>query len=109
MAALSPILRSLSGGLVAFWCPGCDCAHQVKVDGPYRWEWNGDTSKPTFSPSILVRWEANPAASEELKQWRTERRCHSFVRDGQIQFLDDCTHSLRGKTVSIPPWPLGED
>lgn len=28
--------------------------------------------------------------------------CHSFVRDGQIEFLSDCTHALAGKTVSLP-------
>jgi hypothetical protein len=29
--------------------------------------------------------------------------CHSFIKDGMIQFLDDCTHALAGQTV-----PLGE-
>lgn len=28
--------------------------------------------------------------------------CHSFVRDGQIEFLGDCTHSLAGQTVPLP-------
>lgn len=27
--------------------------------------------------------------------------CHSFVTDGNIQFLDDCTHELKGKTVPL--------
>ena len=27
-------------------------------------------------------------------------RCHSFVTNGEIQFLD-CTHSLRGQTVRL--------
>jgi hypothetical protein len=31
--------------------------------------------------------------------------CHSFVRDGQIQFLGDCTHALKGQTVERPEWP----
>lgn len=34
-------------------------------------------------------------------------RCHSFVRAGMIEFLSDCTHALRGQTVSIPDWPDG--
>lgn len=25
-----------------------------------------------------------------------------FIRDGQIQFLGDCTHALAGKTVPLP-------
>jgi hypothetical protein len=28
-------------------------------------------------------------------------RCHSLVTDGNIQFLDDCTHELKGKTVPL--------
>lgn len=28
--------------------------------------------------------------------------CHSFVRDGQIQYLGDCTHEYAGKTVDLP-------
>lgn len=28
--------------------------------------------------------------------------CHSFVRDGRIQFLSDCTHKLANQTVDLP-------
>ena len=31
--------------------------------------------------------------------------CHSFVTDGRIRFLGDCTHALKGQTVPIPEWP----
>lgn len=27
--------------------------------------------------------------------------CHSFVTDGKIQFLSDCTHDLAGQTVDM--------
>ncbi len=30
--------------------------------------------------------------------------CHSFVTDGQIQFLGDCTHKLAGQTVPLSAW-----
>jgi len=30
--------------------------------------------------------------------------CHSFVTDGRIQFLGDCTHTLAGQTVDLPDW-----
>jgi hypothetical protein len=33
-----------------------------------------------------------------------ESRCHSFVKDGWIQFLGDCYHELKGLTVEIPDW-----
>jgi hypothetical protein len=28
--------------------------------------------------------------------------CHSFVRDGRIEFLSDSTHHLSGQTVELP-------
>ena len=28
--------------------------------------------------------------------------CHSFITDGRIQFLGDCTHELKGQTVELP-------
>jgi len=97
-------LRTLEGGRVAFMCPGCQELHQVIVDGEGRprWGFNNDYDRPTFTPSILVRYPANPAATEAFKEWRTERVCHSFVRDGRIQFLADCTHALAGQTVELP-------
>lgn len=121
MRALSSTLRSIEGGHVAFWCPGCDGVHQIGVgegEGP-RWGYNGNPEKPTFTPSILVRsheWQP-PVTSENLaefkrspwEQTRVETVCHSFVTDGRIQFLSDCTHALAGQTVDIPPWPIEEN
>jgi len=61
------------------------------------WEFNGDYDKPTFSPSILMTtWES---INETEKR---DVRCHSFVTDGKIQFLSDCTHELAGQTVELP-------
>jgi hypothetical protein len=76
-----------------FQCPGCNgSAHMVRTEGERpRWEWNGDVDRPTISPSLLV----GPGTSFQ---------CHSFIRDGQIQFLDDCWHELKGQTVEIPKW-----
>ena len=53
------------------------------------WQFNGDLNRPTFSPSI-----ADKRADGYL--------CHSFVRNGRIQFLHDCTHALAGQTVDLP-------
>lgn len=33
-----------------------------------------------------------------------EAVCHSYVRDGKIEFLADCTHKLKNQTVEIPEW-----
>ena len=99
-----PKISIASDNHALFNCPGCDGAHCIPVDGPHKWGWNGSIETPTFTPSILVRYPANPNAIEEFKEWRSERICHSFVTDGRIQFLGDCTHALAGQTVDLPEW-----
>lgn len=95
-------LHELSPNYVAFHCPGCECGHGVPVNGTKGengagWSWNGSKESPTLNPSILVNGRAgfvNP----------TQPKCHSFVRDGKIMFLTDCSHKLAGQTVEIPEW-----
>lgn len=86
-------------GVLLFECPGCGCLHAVHTEQPNgngaKWSWNKNLDKPTISPSILVKW--NTDGSNKL-----DKICHSFVRDGNIQFLNDCTHSLSGQTVPLP-------
>lgn len=97
------VLRTVQGGGLLFFCPGCKENHQVWTGegaGP-RWGFNGDYDRPTFTPSVLIqRGHHNPRAVGH-PCWcdfeeRTGRKpikscgvCHSFVTDGQIQFLGD--------------------
>lgn len=88
--------------MLMFLCPACRCNHFVSV-GPrsywdIRWQFNGDYDKPTVNPSVLVTVDI-PA---DVKVEPNVRRCHSFIRDGKIQFLSDCTHALAGKTIDLP-------
>ena len=106
MGAISSKLRNAEGGGLTFWCPGCARAHTVRVgDGPGpRWNWNGSADRPTFQPSVLVTWSEpsdDPALAGDPAH-DVSRVCHSFVTDGQIQFLGDCTHALAGQTVPLP-------
>jgi len=105
------VVERCRDGKLMFGCPGCGLAHEVNVDRPERprWEWNRDMVCPTFKPSILVRGtrritdeEAERImAGEKLE--RVKLVCHSFVTDGQIRFLGDCTHEHAGKTLPLPP------
>lgn len=105
MAALSKKLRSLDGGRLGFWCPGCNEIHQITIGagpGP-RWGYNGNPDAPTFTPSVLVTWNEPSDAPEEFDDTSKDRKivCHSFVTEGRIQFLGDCTHALAGQTVDL--------
>ena len=103
MAALSRKLRSVGFGTagtgIGFWCPGCDEACVIRTAGdPPTWTWNGNVDAPTISPSINVTYDG--ADKHTI--------CHSFVRDGSIQFLGDCTHAFAGQTIPLPDWPETE-
>lgn len=99
-------LRTVNDGNITydalmFVCPGCvaggsegyDGVHMLAVNSEVKspsWNWNGDLEKPTLSPSILSQGYS---------------RCHSFLRDGVFQFLEDSDHPLSGQSVPIPELP----
>jgi hypothetical protein len=78
-------------GFMVF-CPGCGNHHVLRTEAPegHRpiWTWNGSMEAPTFSPSLLVA----PG---------TAHQCHSFIRDGVWEYLDDCHHSMKGQKVPM--------
>lgn len=105
------VSRHAWGMYYRFWCPGCRENHVVTVcdDGSHpSWTFNGNPERPTFSPSIKVTGTRMITDDERSRIMRGElvepepRCCHSFVRDGRIEFLSDCTHHLAGKTVDLP-------
>lgn len=93
-----------------FYCPGCAEYHQVKTAWTEKekqdyeawcrrnqftirfptWTFNGDVTRPTFSPSVHV------------SPHQPYRTCHSYIRDGKIQYLSDSWHHLRGQTIDLP-------
>ena len=85
--------------LVFFACPGCKRTHAVNTGHDLQpvWSWNGSHDAPTFSPSVLVTYDGADAGAGGAPP----ARCHSFVRDGKIEFLNDCTHNLVGQTVDL--------
>ena len=76
-------------------------------DGTNCWTWNGDTEKPTLRPSVLTEATEKITDDEYRRLMAGEKveprdfRCHTWVNDGQAQFLDDCSHALRGQTVDM--------
>jgi hypothetical protein len=93
------LVSGTHGRELHFWCPGCDTTHAIRVDGANAWKWNADQERPTASPSLL---------STSTDALGVERRCHGYLRDGRLEFLNDSTHALRGQTVELPDWPFQE-
>jgi hypothetical protein len=79
-----------------FECPGCECHHGIWTSGRNQnkaiWQFNGDLNKPTVSPSIRVRFHHKEKGNIV---------CHSFIKNGVIEFCKDSTHALAGKTVEL--------
>jgi hypothetical protein len=65
-------------------CPLSDRILPVNKNG---WAWNGNTEKPTLTPSILT----NDGSTV----------CHSYITDGIVEFLTDCTHDSAGKILDL--------
>lgn len=88
-------------GVITFICPGCEKTHTIWArpsEQPVSrnsWEFNGDFDHPTINPSILMRLDYTDPSRQNLV-------CHSFVTDGKIQFLNDCTHPFAGQTLDLP-------
>lgn len=103
MSGAGPFLRSYGSCRLGFWCPGCKSAHLVAVrsDPHPCWSYNGNEAAPTFTPSVLVTYPGADAGIDDAPP----AICHTFVTDGQIQFLGDCTHELAGQTVPMVPFP----
>lgn len=90
-----------NGHYFLFYCPGCELLHGVwpqEYPNPLTgasWAWNNSHQKPTFSPSLLIA--GDPPRS---------KRCHLFIEDGKIRYLDDCDHRLAGCTIPMIDDPM---
>ena len=107
------LMRQPPSDRVSFFCPGCQESHTINT----TWQITGTDERPTVAPSVLMMSGHYAPGHKPGSCWCTYkldhpgewsptcRRCHSFIRDGQIQFLSDCSHALAGQTVSLPPYP----
>lgn len=85
-----------------WWCPACQEYHGGATNG--TWTFDGNHEAPTFNPSFLVRATIDPVAGkfpEGVCDNTIQGACHTFVRNGQIQYLGDCTHAMAGQTVPM--------
>jgi hypothetical protein len=73
-----------------YMCLGCGYTHVfgLRGEGGHH-SWNGDYDSPTVSPSLVQNFVPGTM-------------CHSYIKNGHIQYLSDCTHALAGKTIELP-------
>lgn len=86
-----------------------------KREGTGCWTWNGDTERPTLKPSVLTQsgcFDVNHRLGNSCwciynKEHPNENvpfncfRCHSWINEGQVLFLSDCTHELKNQTLDL--------
>lgn len=73
-----------------YMCKGCGHEHAFalkSVGGNH--DFNMDLNNPTVSPSLVANFSPG-------------EMCHSFIKNGRIQYLNDCTHHLKGVTIELP-------
>lgn len=102
---------------VRFFCLGCQENHIVRITGASPWGFNNNLDRPTVTPSILITsghyLRTPPVVGDCYCDWSKRfpnkeptlwkcKRCHSFVTDGRIIYLPDCSHALKGQTIDLP-------
>ena len=98
---IEPVVRGENETVIGYMyeCPGCKFSHVVYTEERNslgaKWSFDGNIENPTFSPSIKCTYNYGPKYKEAV--------CHHFIRNGKIEFLNDCTHELAGKTVDMLP------
>jgi hypothetical protein len=103
---------------IGFYCPACGEIHWVPK---LRWSFNGDYERPTLHPSVIYTsghycGHFNPEKDTCWCKYNEEYRkefpdgppspfkcvlCHTWVKEGTIQYLSDCSHAFAGKVVDM--------
>jgi hypothetical protein len=68
-----------------FYCPGCQHIHSINDTWNITWK----DEKPTVSPSVLTKGGSKDST------------CHLFIKNGMIEYLNDCGHKYAGKTIPM--------
>lgn len=85
------MISKLISGNLYYWCEGCWRAHSVPIN---RWQYSGTEDNPTISPSVR-HYYTNPENNQETTI------CHYFIRNGNIEYCNDCEHKLKGQTLKL--------
>jgi hypothetical protein len=98
----------LHNGKIYYGCQACKDnpifrgVHDVPVEGPNAWGYNGDLDHPTLTPSVRTGYlrSDDDASMAGI--------CHHFLRDGCIQYCSDSTHGRSDSAPILPVQIVGE-
>lgn len=108
MGQASTKLRRAQQGY-AHYCPGCFELHVI----PDSWSFDKNLEVPTFSPSVRITGKQTVVVNGEWTgEWvrgpdgkALDMCCHYILTAGVLNFCDDCTHDLKGKSIPLPDLP----
>lgn len=74
-----------------FWCEGCEQYHGIQLNQNLNlpfWSWDGNNDYPTFTPSMIIKWN-------------DQVLCHFLIKNGMIQYSEDSQHMFAGLTIPL--------
>ena len=108
------------------WCPGCKGRHFIytnhinrESENKSNWTFDGNNEVPTFNPSIHITHKEPTCSEEELDGILHQREkgikidyphsvtteCHYYLRNGILEYQNDCPHKYRGQSIPLPDFP----
>src|SRR5579859_2161142 len=89
-----------------FRCPAT--GKQIELSTQSAWStnqivysFNQDVERPTFSPLVLIVNDKH-IGHEMVHLGNAQIVNHFQILDGNIRYMEDSTHHMRGKTVPLP-------
>ena len=95
------LLQSEDGARLWWYCASCDMLHPIALhnrpgESVDVWSWNNDAERPTFMPSFLTDMSGRNGP---------KRICHTYIKEGMVEYLNDSTIHLRGVTKELQDIP----
>jgi hypothetical protein len=99
VSIICPACRDLdvANGYTDAAAGGVAGVHEVPF-GANGWSFDGNVGSPTLVPSLKLTYTITGETAPTFV-------CHSFVRNGRIEYLGDCTHAMAGQTVDLLEFP----
>lgn len=103
-----------------FWCVACKRRHRIctqikkgvrRQGHPVKQQWLviGDLDEPTFSPALRVMSRAGTWREGQWQVGPERLLCHLWVKQGYLEYQEDCPHRYAGKRMAMIDMPLSRE